>query len=150
MRSLLLSITILWYSVIHSQTIDWTRKVNPLDNQINGIAFSADGQKVISGTNCHPASIRIFDVSSGALDWDYTLASQYYCIMGVTFISNYNYIAAIEEFDNIFVFDTTANEPVSVNTINAGTSYAFSTAISPSNGQERKSKPPAFLILVQP
>jgi WD40 repeat protein len=55
------------------------------------------------------------------------------CIMGVTFSSNSNYIAAIEEFGNIFVFDNTGASPVIIDTINTGTSYGFSTAISPSN-----------------
>jgi WD40 repeat protein len=118
---------------VNGQTVDWSMKANPLFNSINGVAFKADGQKVLSGTNCHPASIRIFDVNSGAMDWDYTVGSSYMCIMGVTFSSNSNYIAAIEEFGNIFIFDNTGSSPVIIDTINTGTSYGFSTAISPAN-----------------
>ncbi len=120
-------------SAIEAQTMDWTKKGNPLNNQVNGVAFRADGQKVLSGTSCHPASIRMFDVVSSNLEWDYTVGHDYMCIMGVTFSSNQNYIAAIEEFGNIFVFDNTGSSPVIVDTINTGTSYGFATAVSPSN-----------------
>jgi WD40 repeat protein len=128
-----LIVTFILINVIQAQTIDWSKKANPSNLSINGVAFKADGQKVLSGTNCHPASIRMFDVSTSNLDWDYNVGMTYMCIMGVTFSSNSNYIAAIEEFGNIFIFDNTGPSPVIVDTINTGTSYAFSTAISPSN-----------------
>ncbi len=115
------------------QSIDWMKKANPTNLSINSVAFSNNGQKVISGTNCHPASIRVHEVSTGTLSWDYIVDSNYMCIMGVTFSSNSNYIAAIEEFGNIFIFDNTTAVPTLYNTINTGTSYGFSTAISPSN-----------------
>jgi WD40 repeat protein len=124
---------ILVSSAIKAQTIDWSMKANPLNLSINGVAFRADGQKVLSGTNCHPASIRMFDVPSGTLNWDYNVGMTYMCIMGVTFSSNTNYIAAIEEFGNIFIFDNTGASPLIIDTINTGTSYGFSTAISPAN-----------------
>lgn len=123
----------LCFQLTNAQTVDWTKKANPVLNQINSVAFSSNGQKVLSGTNCHPASIRIFDVTSGTMNWDYTVGSSYMCIMGVTFSSNTNYIAAIEEFGNIFIFDNTGALPVIIDTINTGTSYGFSTAISPAN-----------------
>jgi WD40 repeat protein len=124
---------ILVSNVINAQTIDWSMKANPLNLSINGVAFRADGQKVLSGTNCHPASIRMFDVPSGTLNWDYNVGMTYMCIMGVAFSSNTNYIAAIEEFGNIFIFDNTSASPLIIDTINTGTSYGFSTAISPAN-----------------
>jgi WD40 repeat protein len=72
-------------------------------------------------------------MNTGSLDWDYSVGSTYMCIMGVTFSSNSNYIAAIEEFGNIFVFDNSGASPVILDTINTGTSYGFATAISPAN-----------------
>lgn len=116
-----------------AQTRDWSMKANPLNLSINGVAFRADGQKVLSGTNCHPASIRIFDVATSNLDWDYNVGMTFMCIMGVTFSSNSNYIAAIEEFGNIFIFDNTGNSPKIVDTIDTETNYGFSTGISPTN-----------------
>lgn len=120
-------------SGLQAQVLEWSTQANPMSNSVNGVAFRADGQKVISGTNCHPASIRIFDVSTGNMDWDFTVGSEFMCIMGVTFSSNMNYISAIEEFGNIFIFDNTGALPVLIDTINTGTSYGFSTAISPLN-----------------
>ena len=126
-------ILILFSKNLSAQTIVWTKKANPLLNSINGVAFNSDGQKIVTGTNCHPASIRFFDATSGAIDWDYTVGSGFMCIMGVTFSTNSNYIAAIEEFGNIFIFDNTVDTPSLINTINIGTTYGFSTAISPDN-----------------
>jgi len=131
--SAFIAFTIIFIGFCHSQTIDWSMKGNPSNLQVNGVAFRSDGQKVLSGTNCHPASIRMFDVASSHLDWDYNVGTSYLCIMGVTFSSNSNYIAAIEEFGNIFIFDNTGVHPVIMDTINTGTSYGFSTAISPGN-----------------
>ncbi len=130
---LLLFLSIFYIQFGFCQSIDWMKKANPKNLSINSVAFSNNGQKVISGTNCHPASIRVYDVSTGMLNWDYVVDSNYLCIMGVTFSSNSNFIAAIEEFGNIFIFDNTTATPTLYNTINTGTSYGFSTAISPSN-----------------
>lgn len=117
----------------YTQNLEWSKKANPTLNSINSIVFNADGSKILSGTNCHPASIRIFDVMTSSLDWDFTVDSSFMCIMGVSFSSNSNYIATIEEFGNIFIFDHTGVTPVLVDTINTGTSYGFSIAISPTN-----------------
>lgn len=120
---------------IEAQTLslDWSMKANGANNAINGVAFSPDGQKVLSGTNCHPASIRLFDLADGSLDWDYTVGNNFMCIMGVAISSNSNYIAAIEEFGNIFIFDNTTTSPTILDTIATGTTYGFATAISPDN-----------------
>jgi WD40 repeat protein len=116
-----------------SQNLLWAKKANPTFNSINSVAFNASGTKVLSGTNCHPASIRMFDVSSSNLDWDYTVDTSYMCIMGIRFSNNNNYIASIEEFGNIFIFDNTGPSPIIKDTINTGTSYGFSVTVSPDN-----------------
>ncbi len=117
----------------NAQTLDWSVKANPIGNSINGVTFRADGQQILSGTNCHPASIRIYDVGTGSMQWDYEVPNNYMCIMGVSFSSNANYIAAIEEFGNVFIFDNTTALPTIKQIINTGTSYGFSTTISPAN-----------------
>ncbi len=130
-----ITFVVLTVGICTAQTMDWSRKGNPLNLQVNGVAFRADGKKVLSGTNCHPAHIRMFDAASSNLDWDYNVGMAYMCIMGVAFSANTNYIAAIEEFGNIFIFDNTGVNPVMIDTINTGTSYGFSTAISPGNNK---------------
>lgn len=108
-------------------------KENPNNLLVNGVAFRAERLKVLSETNFHPESISIFDVTTSNLDLDFTIGKNYLCIMGVTFSPNSNYIAAIEESANIFIFDNTGASPILVNTLNTITSYTFSTTISPSN-----------------
>lgn len=130
-----LILTFLVINSLQSQTIDWSVKANPSSLSINGVVFKEDGQKVLTGTNCHPAAIRIFDVPTSNLDWDYTVGSDFYCIMGVSFSSNTNYIAAAEESGYIFIFDNTGISPVILDTINTGTGITFSTSISPDNSK---------------
>jgi WD40 repeat protein len=116
-----------------AQTMVWTKKANPANQSINSIVFNNTGTQVLSGTNCHPASIRIYNKNTGAINWDYTVGEDYLCIMGVTFSSNAQYIATIEEFGNIFLFSNSSTLPIPIDTINIGTQYAFSIAIAPNN-----------------
>ncbi len=115
---------------VFAQKLEWSQKANPILNQINSVAFSFDQKNVLSGTDCHPASIRMFDLDSGILKWDYTVGSNYMCIMGVTFSSNKKFISAIEEFGNIFIFDNSGSIPKILDTIKTNSTYGFSTAIS--------------------
>lgn len=115
------------------QTLDWTKQANPFDLPINSVAFTNNGQKILSGTDCHPASIRMFDVTSSSLDWDYTVGDAFECIMGLALSGNSNYIAAAEETGNLLLFDNTGTSPNLIDTIQTGTTYGFATAISPDN-----------------
>ena len=120
---------------VQSQSLIWSKKSNPYFNSINSIAFNGDGTKVISGTDCHTAAIRMFDVNTGTLLWDYEVGSNFMCIMGIGFSSNNHYIASIEELGNMLIFDNTKAIPTLINTIKTGASYGFSIAFSP-NGKE--------------
>lgn len=51
--------------------------------------------------------------------------------MGLGISSSNKYVAAIEEFGNLMLFDYTKETPELVNTIKLGDGYAFSTAFSP-------------------
>ena len=124
---------LIFYSISYSQTIDWYASANPLGLQANSVQYSADGLKVLSGTDCHPAKIRIYSSLNGNLEWDYTVSSNLLCIMGVGFGSNGKHIAAIEEFGNLLIFDNTTSPPDSINSISIGTTYAFSLDFSPNN-----------------
>lgn len=118
---------------LNSQSISWKGKGNPQNLTINGLVFNHDGNKILSGTNCHPASIRMFNVTDGQMLWDYQVGQSFMCIMGVSFSSNNQYIAAIEEFGNLLIFDNSGALPVVVDTLKSGTTYGFATAISPDN-----------------
>jgi WD40 repeat protein len=120
-------------SNLQSQTIIWSKKSNSLPLSTYGVAFSANGEKVLSGSECHPAAIRMFDVATGNMDWNYNVGSSFMCIQGVKFSSNGSYIASVEELGNILIFDNTGATPVILDTIDTGTSYAFSADFSPAN-----------------
>ena len=132
-RFIIIFFLIILQSSLFGQSILWTKKVNPSILSINGIAFSNNSNKVLAGTDCHPAKIRIFETSSSNLIWDYTVGTNYMCIMGVSFSSSNNYFAAIEEFGNIFIFDNSGTSPVIVDTINTGAFYGFSIDFSPTS-----------------
>ncbi len=122
-------------NVVQAQDTLWTRIAQPDSLQVNGVAFSAGGNQVLSGTNCHPAHLRLWDVSTGNLSWDYEVPSSLMCLIGVGMSSNSNYIATVEEFGNVIIFDNTQAVPDSINTITTGTAYAFSMVFSPNNAK---------------
>ncbi|MCU0435947.1 MAG: T9SS type A sorting domain-containing protein [Bacteroidia bacterium] len=111
----------------------WTRIAQPDSLQVNGVGFSANGTQIVSGTNCHPAHLRLWQTTTGSLMWDYEVPSSLMCLMGVGISANSNYIATIEEFGNIIIFDNTQFPPDSLTTITTGTTYAFSLAFSPNS-----------------
>lgn len=118
---------------IYAQSHLWTQSAHPNALQVNGVTFSTNGEKVLSGTNCHPAKIRLYDAISGNITWDYTVPNNYMCMMGVGLSSNGKYCATIEEMGNLFIFDYMQSPPVLTKTIDMGTSYGFSLAFSPNN-----------------
>jgi WD40 repeat protein len=118
---------------LKAQDTLWTRIAQPDSLQVNGVGFSANGTQIVSGTNCHPAHLRLWQTTTGSLMWDYEVPSSLMCLMGVGISANSNYIATIEEFGNIILFDNTQFPPDSVNTIVTGTTYAFSMAFSPNS-----------------
>ncbi len=129
-RIVLLFLGATFYS-LQGQNLQWVAEANPISLQTNGVGYSADGSKVVSGTNCHPANVRLFDTGSGTLLWDYEVPSSLFCVMGVGISSNGKYLAAIEEFGNLLIFDYSTNPPDSITAINIGSPYAFSLAFSP-------------------
>ena len=120
---------------LNAQDTLWTRIAQPDSLQVNGVGFSANGTQIVSGTNCHPAHLRLWQTTTGNLMWDYEVPSSLMCLMGVGISANSNYIATIEEFGNIIIFDNTQFPPDSMTTITTGTTYAFSMAFSPNSAK---------------
>ncbi len=119
---------------LQGQSMLWSRKSNSSNGLATyGVAFSADGKKLLSGSECHPANIRMFDVATGNLDWDYNVGHTFMCIQGVKFSSNGSLIASVEELGNILIFNNTGTTPVIVDTIKTGSAYAFSADFAPNN-----------------
>lgn len=130
---LLLSLAFAASQTLPAQTVLWAKKGHPNNLQTNGVAFTPDGQRILSGTNCHPAKIRLFNIADGSLAWDYTVSNSLECMMGVGLSSNEKYLAAAEETGNLMLFDYTQNPPVLAKVIDLGTTYAFSVDFSPNS-----------------
>lgn len=118
---------------LNAQTAIWTQTAHASGNQVNGVAFLANGNKIMSGTECHPAVIRHYNSSNGNITFDYALSNNLMCLMGVGFSGNSNHFAVVEEMGNILVFDNTMPTPAITSTISMGTSYAFSMDFSPNS-----------------
>ncbi len=135
-KKILLCITALlaWF-IGFAQSPVWVKQAHPDGLQVNGVIFSGDGQSVLSGTNCFPAKIRRFSVADGAITWDYTVGTTLECMMGVAMSSNEQYFATAEETGHLMLFDYTQNPPVLAQTLDLGTTYAFSVDFSPNSQQ---------------
>lgn len=119
---------------IQSQSIIWSKKSNSVSSLATySVTFSVNGEKVLSGSECHPANIRMFDVATGDLDWTYNVGTSFMCIQGVKFSPNSSLIASVEELGNILIFNNLGSTPTIMDTIDTGTSYAFSADFSPAN-----------------
>lgn len=125
------AIFITTFSTGFGQSVEWVAEANPSGLQTNGVGYTADGSTIVSGTNCHPANVRTFNANSGLQQWNYTVPTSLFCIMGVGISSNGKYLAAVEEFGNLIIFDYSVSPPDSINTISTGSRYAFSMDFSP-------------------
>lgn len=127
----LLSLLLLIGFQTMGQQLIWEANVNPENFRTNGVQFTTDGSEILAGTDCHPAKIRRFDTENGDLTWDYTLSDGLMCVMGVGINASEKYVAAIEEFGNLLIFDYTKETPELVTSIELSSEYAFATTFSP-------------------
>lgn len=118
-----------------AQTIVWSASTNPFSRATYDVAFSADGLKALSGTECSSARLRMFDVSNGSLLWDYLLDSNLFCVMGVRFSGNGNKFVALEETGKLLVFEIISGTPQLVDTIDGQTNVALSADINDAGTQ---------------
>jgi WD40 repeat protein len=121
------------HSASNSQNLIWNNLSHPDPREVYGVAFSSDGTKALSGSECTETRLRLWDVQTGGLIWEYQLDSSLMCTAGVKFSSNGTYIAALEELGHLLLFDISSGTPVLSNTIFTGTSGAFSVDFSPAS-----------------
>lgn len=125
----------LFFSVVQAQQLQWFQKCHPEARETYGVAFSSDGKKVLSGSECHNSRLRIFDVINGKIEWEYQIDSNLLCVAGVKFSTNGKYVSTLEETGNLLVFDYTLTPPSLVTKVNTGTFGAFSLDFSPDNSK---------------
>lgn len=135
LKTALLAILVSMGSILNAQSIIWLNYSHPQVRATYDAAFSSDGLKILSGSECHEAHIRIFDVVNGNILWDYQLDSSFFCVQGVKFSTNGNLFVAIEETGNLLVFDYTSGTPILVDTLVTGNSVSLCADIDPSNIQ---------------
>lgn len=122
--------------IANGQNLKWSAKCAPVQRETYGIAYSADGTKVLSGSECHPAFVKMWNSSNGSEVWSYTVpGSMVMCQMGVKFSSNGNFFASVEEMGWLLIFDNTGPTPVNTHTVNIKTNGSSSLDISPDNSK---------------
>ncbi len=132
----LIILSILLLTVSHftfSQNLIWSNVSHPDPREVYGVAFTADGSKALSGSECHDTRLRLWDVVTGNLLWDYQLDSNLMCTAGVKFSSNGTYLAALEELGHLLLFNLSSGTPQLSNSINVGNGGAFALDFSPTS-----------------
>ena len=119
--------------LVRAQTPVWDNACHPDDRETYAVAFSSDGSKVLSGSECDNAHVRIWESSTGNMTWDNDIGASLFCIVGVQLSANGSYFGVMEELGNVLVYDYTGPEPVLVHTIDMGISASYSLDFSPDN-----------------
>jgi len=118
-----------------AQTTIWSNKANSQTREAYAVAFSSSGDKVLSGSECHDARIRVWNAQTGSLDWDYLVSNNTMCLMGVGFSAGGTHFAAIEETGRLLVFNNVAQTPSLIYNINIGTGGSQTLDFSADNSK---------------
>lgn len=124
---------ILIQQAANAQSLIWNNASHPDPREVYGVAFSSDGTKALSGSECHETRLRLWDVQTGGMLWEYQLDSTLMCTAGVKFSSNGMYLAALEELGHLLLFDISGAIPMLSNSIYTGTAGAFSVDFAPTS-----------------
>ena len=116
-----------------AQTPLWNNPCHPEDRETYAVAFSADGSKVLSGSECDNAHVRIWESATGNMTWDNDIGASLFCIVGVQLSASGTYFGVMEELGNVLVYDYTGAVPVLLHTIDLGVSASYSLDFSPDN-----------------
>ncbi len=136
MRTLIYSLSIfLFTNTLTAQRVIWKEKSHWAKRGTYSVSFSADGTKVLSSSQCTEAQIRVWDASSGQLQWTYQVDSSILCLHTAKFSSNTNYFATADERGKLLVFDNTGAIPQLRNNINTEGRGSYSVDFSHDNKQ---------------
>jgi WD40 repeat protein len=132
-KHLLLSMFLFSAWTLHAQNVIWNRKCHPNQRETYAVTFSADGSQILSGSECSQAHLRVFDVASGDLNWEYEVDASTMCLISVKFSSNGNYFGTVEETGKLLVFDNTTGFPALAYNVNIGSGGSYSLDFSSDN-----------------
>lgn len=121
--------------LLMAQTPVWDNDCHPDVRETYAVAFSTDGAKVLSGSECDNAYVRLWDTPTGDLLWEADAGPALMCLVGVQFSANGSHFAVMEELGNVLIYDYSGATPVLAHTIDMGISYSFSLDFSPDNSK---------------
>jgi WD40 repeat protein len=134
MKHLALStLLVLSATASQAQHLIWAAPSAPVKKETYTVAFDVTGNKIISGSECSPSYLRMFNTIDGSVTWDYKLHDTLMCVQGARIGGNGQKAAVLEELGNLLIFDYTTSPPTYEKTIPLGTQYAFSINFSPDN-----------------
>jgi WD40 repeat protein len=129
---ILLATAIFAINFVNAQTPVWVKQAQPDGNPCLGVSFSNDGTKIVSGSECPDARVRIWDASNGTMLYE-NIDTLMECYMGTAFSSNGMYFALIEETGILSVYDYMGATPQLMYNLDTETGAAYSVAFSPDN-----------------
>lgn len=132
---IVLSFSLLLTFFSFAQTLNWSNACHPGQRETYGVAFSLDGEKIISGSECHESHIRLWDAQTGNMLWDYQTDTSLMCLMGVKMSTNGQLLGVVEEMGNLLIFNYSDSVPVLQRTIPVNSGASFSVAFSPDNAK---------------
>jgi WD40 repeat protein len=115
------------------QTLLWTAAGHPEQRAVYGVAFSSNGQYVLSGSECPQARLRMFNGSTGSVTWEHQVSNSLLCTAGVKFSSNGQYLANAEETGNLQIFQVNGATASLSTTLTNNTGALYSVDFAPGN-----------------
>jgi WD40 repeat protein len=125
-------LNLLFIQFNNAQTPVWVRQSQPDGNPCLGVSFSNDGAKIVSGSECPDARVRIWEASTGNMLYE-NADTLMECYMGTAYSANGMYFALIEETGILSVYSYMGATPQLLYNIDTETGAAYSVAFSPDN-----------------
>lgn len=125
-------LNLLFIQINNAQTPVWVKQSQPDGNPCLGVSFSNDGAKIVSGSECPDARVRIWEASTGNMLYE-NADTLMECYMGTAYSANGMYFALIEETGILSVYSYMGATPQMLYNIDTETGAAYSVAFSPDN-----------------
>lgn len=129
---IIILINLLVFQFNFAQNPVWVQQAQPDGVACLGVSFANDGNKIVSGSECPDARVRIWEASSGNMLYE-NADTLMECYMGAAYAANGMYFALIEETGILSVYNYMGATPQLLYNIDTQTGAAYSVAFSPDN-----------------
>jgi WD40 repeat protein len=131
------SLSIIFLSLLiaqlnYAQIPVWVQQAQPDGNPCLGVSFSNNGAKIVSGSECPDARVRVWEATTGNMLYE-NADTLMECYMGAAYAANGMYFALIEETGILSVYSYMGASPQLLYNIDTETGAAYSVAFSPDN-----------------